>query len=108
MEHEFFVRLNEIPDLVTQLKDEEFNRRLRDDPAALFEELEISVPAGVIPKTVNVPSPEQIAKIQAAMEVNRSFRPDFPWFPWFATSEEFSWFMPWFPWLFEPDGSPAS
>ena len=109
MELGFFIKLSEIPDLASKLEDPDFNRRLRENPAAdLEEEFGIKAPEGVIPTTpVNLPTPERIAEIKAALAVlEDDDGVDFPWFPWIFRSA-IPWFPgPWFwPWIRRPDSS---
>ena len=69
MEPGFFIKLSEIPDLATKLSDPDFNEQLRSDPRQVFEDYGIDIPEGLIPETVDVPSPDRIDAIREAMAV---------------------------------------
>ena len=106
MELGFFIKLSEIPDLASKLEDPEFNEQLRTRPASVFADYGIHIPEGLIPATVELPSPERIAEIREAMAVlEGDDRLDFPWFPWIFRPD-FPWFP--FPWFLRGGGGRKS
>ena len=101
MDLQFFIKLSQIPDLADRIGEDDFNEQLRNDPASVFAEYEINIPAELIPDHVDLPTPARIAAIKdilAGLSEGEGDDEMF-WFP-FILAPKIPWFpFPWFPWF---------